>query len=151
MPRYFLDSSALVKRYHQESGTSQVERLFNEPGNRFFISRLALVELHSCFARLVREGILSAANFQQLSARLELDVASGVLAVAAVSNPRLQSASAMLSTHGLTAPARTLDVIHLATAQALHARTRLAAFVAADKRLLASASDACGLAVLDVS
>jgi len=151
MPRYFLDSSALVKRYHQESGTAQLEGLFNEPDNRFFISRLALVELHSCFARLVREGILTERDFHQLIARLEFDVASGTLAVAAVSNPRLQAASAILGTHGLTSPARTLDVIHLATAQALHGRTRIAAFVAADKRLLASAAAACGLGVLDLS
>lgn len=129
MPRYFLDSSALVKRYHQESGSAQVEGLFNELGNRFFVSRLALVELHSCFARLVREGILPEANFHQLVARLELDVASGILTVAAVSNPRLQAASAILGTHGLTSPARTLDVIHLATAQALHFRTRIAALL----------------------
>ena len=54
MPRYFLDSSALIKRYHQESGTAQVAGLFNGSGNRFFISRLALVEIHSCFARLVK-------------------------------------------------------------------------------------------------
>jgi hypothetical protein len=38
MPRYFLDSSALVKRYHQESGTAQVEGLFNVAGNRFLAS-----------------------------------------------------------------------------------------------------------------
>jgi hypothetical protein len=45
---------------------------------------------------------------------------------------------------------RTLDVIHLATAAALHHRNHLAALVAADKQLLATAV-ACGLAILDVS
>ena len=150
MPRYFLDFSALVKRYHQESGTSQVEGLFGTPGNQFLISRLALVEVHSCFARLVREGVLSEADFGKLIARLEADVAGGVLAVAAVSSRRLQGASSLLGTHGLKNAIRTLDAIHLATAQALHGRSRLAAFVAADNKLLSSAA-ACALPVLDVS
>ena len=150
MPRYFLDSSALVKRYHQESGTAQVEGLFQEPGNRLIISRLALVEVHSCFSRLVREGVLKEAEFGQLIAKLHGDVASGVLTVAAVSSQRLQGASSILGTHGLTNTVRTLDAIHLATAQALHARGRIAAFVAADKKLLASATIACGLTILDV-
>lgn len=43
MPRYYLDSSALIKRYHHESGSADVEALFNAPGNRFLISRLSLV------------------------------------------------------------------------------------------------------------
>lgn len=151
MARYFLDSSALVKRYHQESGSAEVEALFRGPDNRFFISRLALVEVHSSFARLVREGLLTEADFGKLVLRLDADVASGVLAVAAVNSRRLDAASSILRTHGLTNNVRTLDAIHLATAQVLHGRSRLAAFVAADKKLLASAVTACGLSVRDVS
>jgi len=150
MARYFLDSSALVKRYHQEDGTAVVEGLFNRPGSRFFISRLALVEVHSSFARLVREKVLTETDFGKLIARLEDDVATGVLAVAAVSSRRLAGASFLLGTHGLTHTMRTLDAIHLSTAQTLHSRTQAVAFVAADKKLLAVAATACGLAVLDV-
>jgi predicted nucleic acid-binding protein len=150
MARYFLDSSALVKRYHEEVGSDAVDDLFNDPGNRFFISRLALVEIHSAFARLVREGILREAEFDKLIARMEGDVASGLLTVAAVSSPRLQAASTILRTHGLKNTVRTLDAIHLATAQAFHGRSRLAAFVASDKKLLASAPTACGVAALEI-
>jgi predicted nucleic acid-binding protein len=150
MPRYFLDSSALVKRYHQEAGSASVESLLARPGHRFFISRLALVEVHSAFARLVREAVISPTDFVRLMARLEEDVAAGLLAVAALSSPRLADASALLSQQGLSYPMRALDAIHLATAQALHLRSRLAAFVAADKKLLTTAA-ACGLAILDVS
>jgi predicted nucleic acid-binding protein len=150
MARYFLDSSALVKRYHQERGTVTVEALFNAADNRFVISRLALVEVHSTFARLVREGVVTEADFVRLIARLEADVAAGALTVAAVSSQRLSEASTLLRTHGSTHPMRTLDAIHLATAQALHVRRRLAALVAADKKLLTAAA-ACGLPVLDVS
>lgn len=149
MARYFLDSSALVKRYHRESGSDDVERLFESSGDRFFVSRLALVEVRSSFARLVREGVFANSDFVKLIARLDEDVASDILTVAAVSSRRLEGAATILATHGLTNPVRTLDAIHLATAQALHGRSRIAAFVAADKKLLAAAT-VCGLAVRDV-
>ena len=150
MARYFLDSSALVKRYHAELGTSDVEALINAPGNRFFISRLALVEVQSSLARLVREGVLTEKDFGELVARLEDDVAAGLLAVVAVSSRRLEGAAAVLGTHGLAHNVRTLDAIHLATAQALNGRSRLAGFVAADKKLLAVAANACGLTAVAV-
>ncbi|MBX9787657.1 MAG: type II toxin-antitoxin system VapC family toxin [Pirellulales bacterium] len=151
MARYFLDSSALVKQYHDESGSRKVAQLFADQGNRFLVSRLALVEVRSSFARLVRVGVLTTADFARLAAQLESDVSAKILVVAALSSQRLRDASELLGTHGLTKSLRTLDAIHLATAQSLHQRTRLAAFVAADKKLLAVAGDACGLAIVDVS
>jgi hypothetical protein len=126
-----------------------VDGLLQAPGNQFFISRLAFVELHSSVARLVREGVLVKPDFDHLIARLEADVASGVLTVLAVSGRRLDGACSLLATQGLNHAMRTLDAMHLASAQAVHARRRLAAFVAADKKLLAAAT-ACGLSVLDV-
>jgi hypothetical protein len=150
MARYFLDSSALVKRYHLESGSVDVQGLFDSSSDRFFVSRLALVEVHSSFARLVREGVIVKSDFDKLIIRLDEDVASGVLTVAAVSSRRLAGAAAILGTQGLTNPVRTLDAIHLATALALHGRSRIAAFIAADKKLLVAAA-ACGLAVREIS
>ena len=150
MARYFLDSSALVKRYHHESGSANVDAVFNAAGNRFFVSRLALVEAQSAFARLVREGIVTPDDFHRLVSRLKADVGAKILMVAAVTSRRLDEAAAIFATHGLTNNVRTLDAIHLATAQVLHARNPLAAFVGADKKLLAVAV-VCGLNVLDVS
>lgn len=150
MARYFLDSSALVKRYHPEAGSVDVEELFSRGGDRFLISRLALVELHSSFACLVRERVLTAEDLGKLTARLNDDVASGLLTVAAVTGRRLDEASSLLQAHGVAFTIRTLDAIHLATAQALHSRGRIAAFVAADKKLMAVAAAACGFVTMDV-
>lgn len=150
MARYFLDSSALVKRYHHESRSSEVDALFSEPGNRFLVSRLALVEAHSRLARIVREGTLTDVDFGKVISRLDHDVAMRVIAVVALSSQRLADASALLATHGLQNNVRTLDAIHLATAVALHKRSRIAGLVAADKKLLAVAANACGLATIDV-
>lgn len=149
MRRYFLDSSALVKRYHIEEGTERVVQLFAVPDGQVFISRLAWVELHSSFARLVRERAISSAQFQSLIARFQADVANGLLKVNAVSGARLQEASELLATYAVFYPIRTLDAIQLATAQSLHRRHHLAGFVAADKRLLASAAIS-GLPTIDV-
>jgi predicted nucleic acid-binding protein len=149
MPRYFFDSSALVKRYHAESGSDKVEQLFADASRRILISRLALVEFHSCFARLVRERVISEAQFLRLLERLKSDARNNTFSVAALSGPRLLDASALLATHGLTNSIRALDAIHLATALALHRRSGLGGFVTADKRLLTSAT-ACGLTPIDV-
>jgi predicted nucleic acid-binding protein len=149
MARYFLDSSVLVKRYHEETGSSDIDGLFRSPDDRVFVSRLAIVEIHSTFARLVREGVITKDDFEKVTLAMEQDVANRVLTIAALSSRRLQEAAAVLATHGMTTPIRTLDAIHLATAQALHGRSRIAAFVAADKKLLVAAK-ACGLNVLEV-
>jgi predicted nucleic acid-binding protein len=151
MPRYFLDSSALVKRYHLEIGTGDVDALFLVPNGRFFILRLALVEVQSSLARLVREGAIAEIAFAKVTAGLQMDVASGLLNVLAVSTRRLGEAATLLGTHGLTFNIRTLDAIHLATARTLHGRSQLAGFVAADKKLLDAAANACGLAVISVA
>jgi hypothetical protein len=66
MPRYFFDTSALVKRYHAESGTPEVRRLLTEPGAECVISRLATVEMLSGFAGNVRTGVFSTAAFTRL-------------------------------------------------------------------------------------
>jgi predicted nucleic acid-binding protein len=149
MARYFLDSSALVKRYHVERGSERLTKLFATADNRFFVARLGLVELHSTFARLVREGALPTDELTKVLDRLAADVASNLLTVVAVSSPRFDAASEILRTVGLTHSIRTLDALHLATAQALDRRSRLASFVAADKKLLASAA-ACGLATEEI-
>jgi uncharacterized protein len=150
MARYFLDSSVLVKRYHSEPGSDRMAELFADSGNRFFIARLALVELHSTFARLVREGIYPTSEMHLTLSRLSIDVASRLLSVVAISSQRFDAAANILQTIGLTHNIRTLDALQLAAAQSLNARSRLTSFVAADKRLLASA-EVCGLAVEGIS
>lgn len=45
MPAYYLDSSALVKRYVTETGSAWVRELCQDAANAIFISELALVEV----------------------------------------------------------------------------------------------------------
>ena len=56
MPAYYLDSSALVKRYVTETGSAWVRELCQDAANAIFISELALVEVGSAFARRYHRG-----------------------------------------------------------------------------------------------
>ena len=42
MPRYFFDTSALVKNYHAEAGTAEVQRILADASSEFLIRRARL-------------------------------------------------------------------------------------------------------------
>ena len=63
MTAYFLDSSALVKRYVSETGSVWVQQITApQTGNLLFITRITWVEVISAFARRQREGSLTSAD-----------------------------------------------------------------------------------------
>jgi uncharacterized protein len=58
---YFVDSSALVKRYVDEVGSSWVRSWIERPaGNVIVASELVAVEVYSALARRRRDGTLAA-------------------------------------------------------------------------------------------
>jgi hypothetical protein len=70
MALHFFDTSAAVKHYWAEPGTPRVDALLAAAGSQHFLSALGVVELHSVFARLVRTGHISVADFQRVRGRL---------------------------------------------------------------------------------
>jgi predicted nucleic acid-binding protein len=63
MTIYFLDSSALVKRYIRETGSNWVCNLFDPSlGNQFFIAAIAGVEIVSAITRRAKNGSLNVAD-----------------------------------------------------------------------------------------
>lgn len=147
MPRYFIDTSALVKHYHPEAGTAAVDRIINEPGTELFISRLTLVEAVSVFAIKVRTGEFDAAEFARLRGLLSTHVARRRYQVVRLLNAHYDRAQDLVRGHGLTRQIRTLDSLQLAAALHLHQAVPLDDFVCADRRLCAIASLE-GLAVI---
>jgi hypothetical protein len=77
MSRAYFDTSALVKNYHVESGTAQVQSILGAPGSESFISRLAAVEILSGFAGKVRTGHLSGTDFGILRGRFFQPMSGG--------------------------------------------------------------------------
>jgi hypothetical protein len=57
---YYLDASALVKRYVDEPGSGWLRSLLSSPQVQLvFTSRMTIIEVTSAFARRVREGSLT--------------------------------------------------------------------------------------------
>lgn len=68
MGTIFLDTSALVRRYHRSEPDAETVRQVCRPGrgNTLVVSQLAAIEIASAFGRRSREGSLAEAEFQQL-------------------------------------------------------------------------------------
>jgi predicted nucleic acid-binding protein len=127
-PWAYFDTSALVKRYVQEPGRREVLKLLRK--HDFVTSALLPVELRSAFRRRVMDGTLSAAKLPLILRRAAADRAYWTLVE--VGTTVLSAAETLVATH----PIRTLDAIHVASAQLFAARLPSAAlvFVSADQR-----------------
>ena len=63
MAAYFFDSSALVKCYIVETGTSWTRAISADQDNIIHVSSLARVEITSALTRRLRQGHLTQAEF----------------------------------------------------------------------------------------
>jgi predicted nucleic acid-binding protein len=139
MSQHFLDTSGLVKHYHPEVGTPEVDRLWADPNARLFISRIGVVEAISVFAKKVRTGLISPADFGLLRRRFFADLRRRRLLLVRLLVRHFQEADRLLKQHGLTLGLHTLDALQLAVALDLRHRGMLDTFVTADRVLLAVA------------
>ena len=74
MPAYFLDSSAAVKRYVRETGTSWMISLFRQtPANVFYAARITAAEFASAAARRLRGRSLTAKQTGRAKKRFKRD------------------------------------------------------------------------------
>jgi predicted nucleic acid-binding protein len=144
MPTYYLDASAIVKRYVSEMGSAWVQALSSNEENTLVMGEIALAEVASAFARAARDGRIS--NEERLS---YLDLFIGDCAeryrLVAIERTIIDRAVDLTQSHCL----RGYDAVHLATALAVNAellRKHLLplTFVAADEDLL-KAAEAEGL------
>src|SRR6266511_4975579 len=134
MAGYFLDTSALAKHYHTEAGTAEVDKIFQTQGVQLVISRLAVVEIHSAFARKVRTGEITEPSFRLLASLFHADIAKRIIRVSRVKTQHFHQAAKLIEKHSLTKSLRTLDAIQLGIALDLLGRG-LDHFVSADENL----------------
>lgn len=131
--RYY-DTSALVKQYLQEAGSSLVLELLRS-GDKVYTAHLTYAETHAAFSRRSREGRLTRETTRRLALRFDKDWETYEIVI--LSENVLRLARQMLYRH----PLRSADAIHLASALLL-ARTSPTgrwSFVCADGRLCAAA------------
>lgn len=135
MTDYFLDSSALVKRYVPETGTAWIQALTApNTGNQLHIARITWVEVLSAVARRQREGTLGSAQVAAIIAafRFHLDTQYQVIEL----DQALCEAAGQLL---LTYPLRAYDAVQLASGLQLQSTFASLVFLTADTRLIAIA------------
>jgi uncharacterized protein len=139
----YFDTSALVKRYVDEPGRRQVQQLLRR--HDCVTSAILPVELRSALRRRVAERTLDSSRVSEILKRVAADRAYRT--VIEVGTEVLSGAEALVSVHSL----RTLDAIHVASAQLFAARLSIfnLMFVSADKRQTEAAS-AIGLATRNI-
>ncbi len=139
MPTYYLDASAVIKRYVLEVGSAWVQTLCSNEENTLIMAEITLAEVASAFARAARDGRISAEE------RLDyLDLFIGDCAeqyrLVAVERKIIDHAVDLTQSHYL----RGYDAVQLATALAANAellRKQLPSLtlVSADEDLLEAA------------
>ena len=141
MPDYFLDTSAIAKRYHKENGSQYMDRILEQPGSRSLISNLSIVELESVLAIKTRTGEINQQSLEIARRRFRADLARQRLLVAtSVHEGHFQSARKLLVRYGVAEGLRTLDALRLAMALDLQQLGQISVLVAADQRLCRVAS-----------
>jgi len=91
MPGYFFDTSALVKHYHTELGSPKVDLILGESGSDYSIARLTLAEVASVFAKKVRTGEITEADFDRLRLRFHADVRNRRVSPVRILNAHFES------------------------------------------------------------
>jgi predicted nucleic acid-binding protein len=133
---YYLDSSALVKRYVAEQGTDWIGRLCAvEAGNILYTARVTGAEIAAALFRKAREGALAAPDAQAAITRFKADFRHRYQIVE-ITDELVETAMALVERHAL----RGYDAVQLAAALELQGtRASLSLtpihFVCADDRL----------------
>ena len=142
MASFYLDTSAYAKRYRRELGSVWVRRLCRV--ELVAVSMLAIAEFGSVTARLAREGAITSAQQNSMLRSFQTDVDQSNLVE--VDRAVLERSSELLLTAPPSIALRSLDAIHLASAEralaavpAAQRRRARPSFVASVLRLLATA------------
>ena len=136
MTAYFLDSSALVKRYVPETGSAWI-RALSAPntGNSLFIARITWVEVRSAISRREREGSLTPTDRTLIIQRFRSDL-NNQYQVIELDSTLAERAGQLVEQY----PLRAYDTVQLASVlllQSAFATTQSTSpiFLSADNRL----------------
>ena len=133
MDAYYLDSSALVKRYHREVGTEIVDDII-EGGAEIYISSITLIEIISTLKRKVKSRKISNSKYKLLKGAFLYDVENRFTLIP-LDDSIVSDALRIAEKYG----SKSLDSLHLAFANKVKAFQDII-FVSADIKLLKYAS-----------
>ncbi len=134
MSHYYLDSSALVKQYVVEPGTTWINSLHNVE-NTLYSARISAAEIVAAFFLRVRTGTLVLSNAQAATHQFKTDF-STFYQIVEITEQVVDTALFLVEKHNL----RGYDSVQLAAVVELHnIRTDLSlspiVFVCADEKL----------------
>jgi predicted nucleic acid-binding protein len=132
VPAYYVDTSALVKRYHVEPGSQRVDQLFGDPASTFLTANIALTEVTSALDRKVQEGMLTRDALTTVLAAIARDLLEDFWLIEIERVHILKSQELILRHH-----LRTLDALHLAVLLSL--KDLAPVLVSSDQKLLEAA------------
>ena len=132
MALYYVDTSALVKRYHLEQGSDRIDRLFADANAGLVMAGFALTELTSALDRKCQEGLLTGEGLAQVLAVVAWDVLAEFWLVE-LDRAHVRLSQSLILSHHL----RTLDALHLAVIVSI--KDLHPVLVSADVRLLQAA------------
>lgn len=131
----FFDTSALVKRYYEESGTDEVDELI-EDDREVMISSLSVIEMASAFKRKTNTGELSAEELPELLAMFFREALDDFLIVP-LEESFLEYSFDLIFEEDL----RTLVSLQLSAALSINSEETTAVFVCADRNLVETAQN----------
>ncbi len=140
---YYLDTSALVKRYHVEPGTGYLDAVFAEPDATFIIASITIAELTSAIVRKHAEGAISLQALRHTLSKFAEDLIAEFW-ILDIERHHIHDAQQLTLRYGL----RTLDALQLAL---LHATKTLSPILLSSDAQLLAAARAEGIAVRDPS
>lgn len=145
MTSLFFDTSALVKRYHAESGTDRVDELVEDTETHVIVSSLAVVETVSAFRRKYNIGDIDESEMLALVSaffRESLDE----FVIVSLEESRIRFSFDLILDDDL----RTLDSLQLSTGLVVSEEVGNVTFVTATEEL-ASVASKRGLEVVNPS
>jgi predicted nucleic acid-binding protein len=133
MPTYYLEPSAMFKRYRRERGSEVVNELFESrtPHEHFATSYLSALEVPAVAARMLRGRVLRPSQYRRLLAQFLIDLTH--IRLLPLEDTVADEALGLLPDYPLRAP----DALHFATALRVQRAAGIAHFylVSADREL----------------
>lgn len=137
MCNYYADSSVLVKRHVNETGTNWFRMLCHPvTGNVIITSRISMVEVFSAFNRRLRESALKPNDYIEIANDFKV-ICLNDYELVELNASIIERAKLLLESHHL----RAYDAVQLATALIVNETIQQSGltFLAADERLLSAA------------
>ena len=133
----FVDTSALVKFFHEEEGTEFVTELLSSQEHEIWLLEIARLEFLSAVFRRFRNNELDSGKLEKAIFNFEAQLAS--FNIEPLGQTIIREAEFLLMQYGKKQGLRTLDALHLATFSLISEE---------DWTFMASDDNLCSIAVL---